>query len=295
VIASFLMIFAFLASVALYDASLRWESGSSNIRRATLLAERKMEEIRAQASLVTSGTFAGGIDAILAAIPRPFYYPEAPEIAIYVDPLDNIHHRVQTSGLKPPNGVISPCSSFYTKPLNPGSRDYAPAPYGTLDPEGDFQINASYETYPYSREMPDSYRLVQVTVQYGPADDQKAVLISLIGDPIMPPVRSGALDSVVKVVRESGPANLTSLGDAAIYRIEVTASNGTKVSDVSALWSLDSAHGGTVDIFRLDAKGTRVRVTRDPDYSVSGTTAVLSPQVRYEGIQARAASGEIGL
>lgn len=297
VVASFLMIFAFLASALLYDASLRWEAASSNIRQATLLAERKMEEIRALSSMVQTGTFAGRVDSVLASIPDPFFYPESPDFPIHVTVLDNKHEMVQTSKVIPPNGVISPCSSFATQPENPLTQDRAPAPYESIDPEGDFQVNVGYETYPYSRTMPDSFRLVQVTVEYGVGStaNQRAVLVSLIGDPILPPKHGGGVNDVVKVVKESGPQDLTSAGDAAIYRIQVTAANGTEVRDVSALWSLDSTYGGTVDIFRLDPNGTRVRVTRDPKFSVVGTKAVLSPWVRYEGIEARGTSAFIGL
>ncbi|MCA9775367.1 MAG: hypothetical protein KC800_01565 [Candidatus Eremiobacteraeota bacterium] len=295
IVASFLMVFAFLASASLYDGSLKWETRSSNLCRATLLAERKMEELRARTSVIPSGsTFALVADAAIDGSHPP--YPDSPGFTFEVETLPNEHKKVQTSGFIPKNGVISPGSNFSTEPLNPGSQGHGNPPYGPLDPDGDFQKNATYSTYPYSRRMPNTYRLVQVTVRFGDRSLQMVRLISLLSDPILPPARPTGdnLNNTLKVVKESGPTNLTADDSSAIYRIEVTTSSGATVEDVSAIWSIHPLSSGTADIFTLDASGTRVRLTRN-DLSLDGTKLRLYPRIRYEGIEARAESEEIGL
>lgn len=292
--ACFLMVFAFAASASMCDASVGWEARSTTVRQAAVLAERKMEEIRAKAASVPSGsTFAQHLDTILAAAHPP--YDDSPSYTFKVRALANEHKKVKSSGFTPPDGVHSPCSSFYTKPTHPGSTDRTNPPYGAQDPGGDFQKNATYSTYPYSRSMPESYRLVQVTVRFGTRADQKVDLVALIGDPIAPPEEptGGNLNKTVKVVKESGPSNLVGSG-AAVYRIEVVTASGAKVDDVSAVWNIHPLSSGSADIFPLDSRGTRVRVTRN-GFSVSGTSFRLFPQIRYDGKEARATSAVISL
>ena len=155
VVASFLMLFAFAAAAALFDAALRWESDSGNYRKAGLVAERKMEELRAQASDIgAGGTFAGRIDGLIGG-PHPDYL-DAPGFTITVTSLPNRHLTIPANGLTPSDGVHSPCSTFFTAPGPPG----APHPF---DPNGDHQRNRTYATYPFSRPMPQSYRLRERT------------------------------------------------------------------------------------------------------------------------------------
>ena len=298
VVAAFLMVFAFAASASLFDASLRWESQSANLRKAAFLAERKMEEIRAKASAVPSGAnFAAHLDTIIGGTHAP--YPGSPGFKFEVSTLPNTHLEVETSGYTPTPGVHSPSSTLFTAPDNPGSVDRSTPVYlFDNDPNvgpGDFQKNNFYDTYPYSRSMDRSYRLVQVRVNYGSGLDQHLDLVSLIGDPILPPEKPASnMNVTATVVRTSGPANLTSSGAAAEYEIRVTTANGSRVEDVSAIWSIYPLTSGTVDIFALNAAGTRVRVTRSP-LTRNGTSVRLFPQIRYEGIEARALSGNIGL
>ena len=293
IIAAFLMIFAFAISAALYDASLRWEANTTSILRASLLAERKMEEIRSAASRIDAQSFAVQIDAILTGPHLP--YPDAPAFTFEVGPaLDNIHKVVPTSGFTPTNGVHSPCSTFFTRPSNPGSVNRSSPPYAS-DPNGDFQMDAAYESFPYSRAMPNSYRLVQVRVRFGDGDDHKVDLISLIGDPIAPPARPDPnINQTLKIVRTSGPPDLTGANPAAEYEIHVTTATNAPVDDVSAVWSIHPLSSGTADIFPLNASGTRVRITRSP-FSENGTQFRLFPQIRYEGQEARALSDPIAL
>lgn len=294
VVAAFLMVFAFLASASLFDASLRWESQSGNTRMAALIAERKMEELRAQCSQVPSGsTFAAHADAILAGPHPP--YTDAPGFTFTVQVLPNSHDEVPTSGETPDEGVHSPSSTVFTRPTNPSSTDRANPPYPLIDPPtspfndaGDFQKNGFYSTYPYSRAMPNSYRLVQVSVEYGTGDARQFDLVSLLSDPIPPPPLT------FEVVRTAGSSTLSGTGSFAEYEIRVTAQSGAVVEEVSALWSIHPLSTGTVDVFALNAAGTKVRVRRNA-FSRNGTTAVLYPQIRYHSVQGRAESEDISL
>jgi hypothetical protein len=299
IIAAFLMVFAFAASASLYDASLRWESQSGNLRKAALLAERKMEEIRALCSQVPSGTtFAAHADAVIGAA-HPAY-PDAPGFDFTVQTLPNRHQPVLTSGFTPDDGVHSPCSTLFTRPDNPGTVDRTVPAYAIdgntpFDRAGDFQKNNAYETYPYSRAMNNSFRLVRVTVNFGTNGGRTIDLVSLIGDPILPPAKPASnINVTANVVLVNGSSSLTTAGSFAEYELRVTTAGGSQVEDVSALWSVHPLSNGTVDIFCLNAAGTRVRVTRN-NLSRPGTSAVLFPKIRYEGIEARATSGSINL
>lgn len=294
IMACFLMALAFLVAVRLYGAALQWEASTGKIRQASQLAEQKMEEIRARSLSVPSGsTFSARLGAIVAGAHDP--YPEAPSFRFDVRELRNRHERVTSSALTPEDGVHSPGSSFFTQP------SAGATPYPT-DPQGDFQRNATYESYPYSRHMPNSYKLVQVTVRWNSDPRDSVRLISLIGDPILEPraASSSAVDApnvnqAVQVRKVSGPSNLTAPNSSAVYSVEVTTKDGSLVEDVSVIWQLHPLNDGYVNLFNLDASGTRVRVSRDPTFSFNGAKVRLYPQVRYHGIEARAISETISL
>ncbi|MFA7482610.1 MAG: hypothetical protein WC314_19035 [Vulcanimicrobiota bacterium] len=307
VIACFLLIFAFLAAASLFDASLRWESSSSNERKAALLAERKMEEIRAAASQVPSGTtFGDHIDSILALAHDS--YSDAPGFDFEVVVLPNHHEPIPTSGFTPEDGVHSPCSQMYTEPSNPGSTSRTSgAPAYDIDPAsafnlaGDFQKNERYDTYPYSRSMPNSFRLVRVRVLFGSGGNRMAELISLIGDPILPPNKPTTNVNDTLRVTPTGGVNI-GLNGSQVFGTTVTTANGSIVEDVSCLWSIHPISSGTADLYVLNAGGTQVLVrarTAASGYhnglSQGGTNFVLFPQIRYEGIEARALSGDVNL
>ena len=288
VMASFLMVLAFLAAVKLYGASLQWEASTGKVRLATLVAERKMEEIRAQSAQIPNGsTFRAHLQGLTNGTDST--YPDAPGLVVNAQRIDLTHEEVESSGLTPTNGIHSPSTTFYTEP-NGGSGPPYPS-----DPLGDFQLNATYESYPYSRRMPDSFRLVQVTVRWGNGVNDNVKLLSLIGDPIPPRKNTGATDfnETAVVVKESGPNNLTG-GTPAVYTVEVTTRDGAVVEDVSVLWGIDPNGDGTADLFALNAAGTRVRVSR-PASAESGQQFRLLAQIRYKGVEARARSEWISL
>lgn len=307
--ASFLMVFAFLASASLYDAALRWESQSGNMRKATLVAERKMEELRAVSAQVPSGqSFADYFDSLIPSGPESI---DGFDVTTTV--LPNHHEKVKTSGYTPPDGFYSPCSTLYTEPDNPGSTSRNAAPYnfdsGTLfDPAprgaGDFQLNNLYQTYPYSRTMNKTYRLVKVSVNYGARNGQPVELVSVIGDPILPlktppptagyPTDPPDIDFSMKVT-PAGVFGLAGLNNFLDFSFTLTAANGSVIEDAACLWGVHPLSSGTGDLFVMDGIGSKVRVRRSADLSRNGTKIILFPKVRYRGVDVRATSSDIQL
>jgi hypothetical protein len=281
VVASFLMVLAFVAASMLFDAALRWESESGNVRRAALVAEKKMEELRALSADVPAGaTFS----AVLASLLGPqTEYPEAPGFAIDVARLPNTHRPVTTSGLTPDPGAHSPCSSFFTAVPDAASNP----------PDGNPQRNNAYATYPYTRHLPDSLALVQVTVTFA-GGVRSYRLISLLGDPVTPFDNSPADN--VRVSRISGPAALSDFTSTAEYSAQVITSSGSLPKDVTCLWSLDTQSTGSLVILPGDSSGRTVRVRRR-DITALGTNAQarLVAKVRYGGQEAFGFSAPIAL
>jgi hypothetical protein len=288
VVASFLMLFAFAAAAALFDAALRWESDSGNYRKAALVAERKMEELRAEASDISSGdNFANHIDSLIAGPHAD--YPDAPGFSITVTPLDNVHRTITANGRTPGDGVHSPCSSFFTDPAPVG----LPHPF---DPTGDHQLNQIYHTYPYSRPMPRSYRLVQVSVAYGGGTNPRTFeLVSLIGDPLMPPNPTVPNVNNSVVVSRVGPnSDISSASPSATYTVSVVTNSGAIVEEVSALWNITPRSTGSGDLFTLDPNGTSCRLDLGPA-PYAGTEISLAARVRYRGVEAIGVSAPVGV
>lgn len=301
IVASFLMVFAFLASASLYDAALRWETQSGNMRKATMVAERKMEELRAVSAQVPSGkSFADHFDSLIPTSPESI---DGFEVTTTV--LPNHHEKVKTSGYTPPDGFYSPCSTLYTEPDNPGSTSRNAAPYnfdsGTLfDPAprgaGDFQLNNLYQTYPYSRTMNKTYRLVKVSVNYGARNGQPVELVSVIGDPILP-LKDTSPNPNIDVSMKVTPAGVFGLAGAnnfLDFSFTLTAANGSVIEDAACLWSVHPLSSGTGDLFVMDGIGSKVRVRRS-DLSRNGSKIILFPRVRYRGVDVRATGSDIQL
>lgn len=289
VIASFLMVFAFAAAATLFDGALRWESQGTNLRRAALLAERKMEQIRADCGNIPNGSdFPTHADSVIAG-PHPDY-ADAPGFAFTVATLPNVHRMIPANNLTPTDGMHSPCSLFYTELPTVFVNDALGFPLG------DFQKMKAYETFPYSRPMNDTYRMVEVNVTYGGARTFR--LVSLIGDPILPPQPVAPnLNATVTVVRVSGPQNLSAGSPDAEYEIRVRtdpAGSNVNVLDCSAVWNTTPDSTGNVTIFALDSKGTRVRVSRGP-FALTPSEVRLAAKVRYGGVEAVGISADIDL
>ncbi len=272
------MLFAFAASSALYEASLKWEGQSGNARRAALLADKVMEDLRVRSSVVGSGqTFSNVLAGMVGPQPND---PDAPGFAIEISLLPNTHVPVPSSGLTPANGVHSPCSSFFTLVPTVVSNE----------PDGNPQLNNKYNTYPYSRDLSQSLQLVQVTVRWG--ETQEYRLLSLLGDPITPfaPVRT------VEVTRVAGPSSLNDFTTSAEFEAQVVTSSGSRPQDVTILWGLSLDSGGSLIFLPLDSSGRRVRVTRRPMTALgTGTQARVQAVVRYGGQEAVGYSDPISL
>lgn len=278
IVASFLMLFAFAASSALYEASLKWESQSGNARRAAMLADKVMEKLRAESAVVPPGQ---SFETVLAGLvgPQPDD-PDAPGFAIDVSLLTNTHKQVESSGLTPTNGVHSPCSSFFTA---------VPAIADNL-PDGNPQLNNRYNTYPYSRNVSRSLQLVQVTIRWG--ESQVYRMVSLIGDPITP----FAPAMTVQVARVAGPSSLNNFTTSAEFEAQVVTSSGSHPQDITVLWGLSLDSGGSLVFLPLDSSGRRVRVTRRTLTAIgTGTQARVQALVRYGGQEAIGLSDPISL
>lgn len=276
------MLFAFAAASSLFDASVRWEAESGNLRRAGMVAEKKMEELRTLTADVPAGRSFS--DVLNDHLGPQAEYPEAPGFTIQVSLLSNSHGTVPTSGLTPLPGVHSPCSAMFTK--TPTLADNPP--------DGNPQLNNRYRTYPYTRHIPDSLKMVEVRVEYG-ANTQPVRLVSLLGDPITP-LAAGASAPRVVVTKESGPSTLNDFDISAIYSAQVVTSTGSEPKDVTILWGLSLTSTGSLTFLPLDSSGRRVQVTRRRVTPIgAGATARAQAYVRYGGQEASGESAAISL
>lgn len=279
IVASFLMIFAFAAATQLFTAALQWEGQGTNVRRAALVAQKKMDELRAWSeNFHLTAPFNEGWAAQNGTHPG---YPEAPGFAIEViaEPAAYVTvnpNRPAGPANPPPAGFYSPTSHFYTTP---------PAP--PANP----QKHDLWWTYPYARTMHDSMVRVEVTVGYGrqtsagppPTYSREFKLMSVIADPVSPlrPTPGGRFPQ--DPVSITGPGTLATVGTTGVYTVEVRLPNGRAVPDVTALWTVDSS-GATVDILPTDSSGRSVTVTRtDLTPNGFGGTTRLAAKVRYRG------------
>lgn len=279
------MVFAFAAASFLFDASLRWEAESGNTRRAAMIAEKKMEELRSLSADVPSGSsFAQVLSGLTGDHPD---YAEAPGFRINVRVLPNSHNPVLSSGLTPTPGAHSPCSSMFTEAPDPNNLT------GTLanPPDNNPQLNHQYNTYAYTRHLPRSLQLVQVTVTYA-GGARNFRLVSLLGDPITP---FGNARQVVVTI--SGPTSLSNGSTTTELSAQVITSTGSRPDDVTVLWGLDLESTGSLKIVPLDSSGRKVQVTRRMDVTPSGSnaTARLQALVRYGGQEAVGRSAPISL
>ncbi len=264
VVAAFLMVFAFAAASALFDASLRWEAQSSNMRRAALVAEKAVGELRAW-SQSTHATSAFDLGWSSRTGVRP-PYAEAPgfEVEILAD-LPRYGQNPTTGETAPPD-VYSPTSHVYVLPPAP--------PLGLTDDFVNPQKDPRYSTFAQARTFPKSFRRVQVIVRY--ADGTKEYrLTTLVGDPI------AQIRPQITFNRVSGSASL-SPGRAADWSATLRGSGGHQIDDVVFLWGVEPRSTGAVIIKPKDSNGRTARVWCDPHASPGGTTR-LAVRCRYRG------------
>lgn len=279
VVAAFLMVFAFATAAALFDRAVQWEADATSSRRASMIAERRLEELRSATSAIPSGS---SFSAVLSGfLGSEMEYSDDPGFVVKVEELRNQHREVQTSGLTPTDGVHSPCASLFT----------AIPTLTSNEPDGNPQLNNRYSTYPYSRHIPNSLRLIQVTVSYsGGTKEQR--LVSLLGDPILPFDNSPD----VIVTRTSGPANLNNFDVTADYTAQVVTANGSEPQDVTILWSASLDSTGALSCIPLDSTGRSVRVRRRTVTPLgAGARAKVQALVRYGAQEAVGLSAEFQL
>lgn len=276
IVAAFLMLFAFAASAALFDAALRWESSGANLRRAAMIADKRMEELRQWVKGAGSST-TFPTDAEWAAQAASITsYDEAPGFEIEVTATLPKYAQLLNTTITPPDGFHSPCSSLYTPA--PGTAGGVPNPSPNVPFLDDHpQFNHRYKSYPYSRSVHDSYRLVEVVVKYGAGPNpQEYRLISIIGDPL-----------------PAGPAtvNVTAITGGQ-YQAAVSA-GGRVVPDMVIDWGnpIDPGNGNQIGAYTrpTTATGTITEVEAMPG---NVGTYILGARVRYKG---QSASGSLGV
>lgn len=261
IVASFLFLFAFIAATQLFDASLRWESSSTNERLAALVAERRMEDLRGWVGQQCKTT---GFNSLNWASKEVVDEDdsELPGFLITVNTSSQMEHtpaRPLTGRADPPPGFHSPCSTLY-----------AQAAAGE-----DQQQNQVWGTFPYSRDMSNSARLVQVTVTWGDGSHEYR-LVSVLSDSIEPAV-APSTDFTTSPVVISGPASV-STGSTADYSVEVRLASSAPIPDVTTLWAILPTSAGAASLRPLDSSGRTVRLTRASDGAI-----VLVAKVRYRG------------
>lgn len=275
VVACFLLVFAFLAATSIYDYSLRLSQETTQYNLAALIAERKMEEIRALAALGGTEPFIDSLEGIIDDQKPFFSYSDASDYRVEVRKLGIVHSEIKdprdslsSTLIRPDAGVISPCSTFFTKPdkLGVTERSTSSPPY-KFDSGGDYQRNETFQSYPYSRSMAKSYCLVKVTVGFGVDYKKSFELISLIGD--------ANIDDKIEL-KILGGSGFIKPGGSDDYRVEVKDHSGTLLNDVSVKWG----HSDLLDVFKLNSEGTEVRVTNmvdsvDSDGDATTLTAVV--------------------
>lgn len=262
IIAAFLLLFAFMAATQLFDASLRWESSSTNERLAALVAERRMEDLRGWVAQQCKSSAFGNLNWAAQEVVDDSY-PESPGFLITVNTtaqIENTLARPGTGRAHPPPGLHSPCSALFTT---------------ALDPNDDQQRHQDWQSFPYSRDMTNSARLVQIVVTWGNGRYEYR-LVSLLTDSIEPAL-APSNDFTTSPVVISGPGSV-SVGSSEDYSVEVRLPNNQPIPDVTTLWSIRPTSAGSASLRPLDSSARTVRVTRQSSGSI-----VLVAKVRYRG------------
>ena len=273
VVAAFLMVFAFAASTSLFHAALQWESQGGNVRKAALVAEKKIGEIRAWSEdHHATHSFDDGWVAPITGVQTD--YPEAPGFAIEVIADQPTYEANPVTTETPPDGMYGPTSHFYVPPPFGVNPTYLP-PALPADFEN-AQKSPFYGTFSRVRTFNASFRRVQVIVRYGNDQSREFRAVTLVGDPI---TRSTGGAPVITIARLAGPANI-SQGNPADYGVTVEVA-GHVIDDVVCLWGVHPLSTGAVFVKPKDSNGREVRVSR-PTFGNAGSTR-LAVRLRYRG------------
>jgi hypothetical protein len=279
VVASFLMLFAFMAATQLFDASLRWESGSINNRLAALVAERHLEELRGwvdeQCQTTPFGSLAWASQEITNApdnVMPDFVVTVRTDLPVCTQP------DPATGRGAIPVGLHSPASQLF-----------AEAP-----PGANGQKHPNWLTYAYTRSLDQSLRRVQITVNYGNGSERQFRLLSLLGDPVAPAAPTAAGTFPDTPVRISGPSSIPVGSPQQNFQVVVRLPSGQSLNDVTAVWTVDASSTGSASIRPVDAQASEVVVTRSPN-APAGSRLRLAAKVRYRGQELIGYSSEISL
>lgn len=269
VVAAFLMIFAFAASTALFHGALQWEAQGSNVRRASMVAEKKVGEIRAWSETYhRTRSFDQGWTAPITG-PQADYL-EAPGFQITVKASLPEYRRILHTNETPPDGMYSPTSHFYDQAA------FQPVPAFPADFPDNRQVNPTYGTFSYVRGFNSSFRQVEVTVKYSNSN-REFRLVTLVGDPLP------RANPAVSFTRVSGSGSLSG-GQKADYRVNITGPGGRVLDDIVCIWGVDLARTtGAVRVQPKDANAREVRVFHDVGSSPG--VVYLSVRFRYRGRQ----------
>lgn len=275
VVASFIMIFAFIAAARLFDASLKWEAEANALRTATFVAEKRMEQLRVWAETEFANKAFDDPSGWPSQVIPPTPDPDTPSILVQVEVSEPVYlaphaFRPAPANAPPSPGLYSPTSHFYS-----------PYPANTQN----FQRHHQWLTYPYVRDLSSSCRRVEVTAFFGDSGTNEYKLVALISDPVARPraTTAGAFPKFpVKI--ETVPPGITSISSSAdvVFSVALEGAGGQDIPDVTALWSVDPESTGSVIIRPLDATARTVKVER-LDVSVPGSTVRLAAKVRYRG------------
>lgn len=278
IVASFLMLFAFLAATQLFDASLRWESSSTNDRLAAMVAERKLEELRATVrSACRTQSFSS-----LTLDETDFAFPDAPGFLIDVRAYAPTYTqpRTETGRAAIPPGFHSPSSQLFAR-----------AAPGKNAQKHDFWL-----TYAFTRDLSASARGVEIIVKYGSGGGREFRLVSLLADGLGPPAATPNVPFPNLPVRITGPNSLANPGDTGTFTVSLRLPSGADVDDVVALWSLAPDPEGAVIIKPIDPNGRQVEVTRSSLTPAGSAARIrLAAKVRYRGQEIIGYSPEVFL
>lgn len=271
IMGAFIMVFAFAAATSLFSAALQWESRSASMREASLVAQRKMAELRAWSA---TDHAANGFSTDWSSQTGISTYPESPgyEIEVTAGPLVYTATPPGASG-PPPDGFYSPCSSFYNQP-----------PSNAVNPRINQQLNSTWQTYPYARDLSESYRKVEVIVRYGSGNGRELRLVSVIGDPIAPlhptnPVRISRVAGAPDALYKSNPTAYST------YQVQVFNDNNQVIPNVPVIWSVVPTSTANAILVPQDPTAQTVRVFPTKSSRVD-TEIYLACKIRYGGREA---------
>lgn len=272
IIAIFILVAGFVVTAALFHTALRYVGIIERQALAVVLAEQKIEEIRAWSRRVhgTGGSESFSSNASWSAydgVTEPA--PDRPEIEISVS--------------AEPDNLFSPSSQFER------------ARFSAQENEGD-KVNPAAVG---EKVLPGSVRRVEVTVSWGAAPGDRLSLLTYVGDPF----RDIDPDTAVVVTQISGGSVLAPNAQAR-FRATVVDTSGQVIPDAIFTWYIDpdASGNGTLE---FDADDSDTATFRNvvmleveggtPIPSHTGDRVRVGARVRVGGVEAVGWGPELSL